>query len=91
MSKQKAVILIVVLVLIITVAAFIRISNKEKIKTSVTAPKNSASNESDSSVPATNKTAGEADEDVQAIESDLGSIDDENFSGENLSDQNVGL
>lgn len=87
---------IIVIIIAITVGAFVWLSQKDKpIETNIgtvkTVNKSATSSQTTKSGDQAVATTTSNDADVSAIENDLNSVNDEDFGDAALSDQNVGL
>jgi hypothetical protein len=87
-TRKKVVFLSVAFILALTALVLSVIVTKKPGRTPVRVQKGQPAAKV---VPAPGQGAVSNDSDVQALENDLNSINDEDFGTENLSDQNVGL
>lgn len=86
--NKKIITLVIIIILAITAVAFWGILKSENKQPSSAenspVPDSSKNNTTESEIDSN-------DPDIKGIESDLNSIDDDDFSADKLSDQNVGL
>lgn len=82
---------IIVFILIVTAVAFVKMIKSNSGSNPATATKTEQTGKNNSVASSTAKNTASADADAKAIESELNSINDNEFSADQLSDQNIGL